>query len=52
VRSGFFKTVQTVEFGREGVTGFHMAGDMLGADGIGSEVHGCVATPCRGRGGV
>ncbi len=43
VRSGFFKTMQTVEFGRERVTGFHMAGDMLGADGIGSEVHGCDA---------
>ncbi|HYA66695.1 MAG TPA: helix-turn-helix domain-containing protein [Burkholderiaceae bacterium] len=43
VRSGFFKTVQTLEVGREQVTGFHMAGDMLGADGIGSEVYGCDA---------
>ncbi len=43
VRSGFFKTVQIVEVGREQVIGFHMAGDMLGADGIGSEVHGCDA---------
>jgi len=43
VRSGFFKTVQTQEFGREQVTGFHMAGDMLGTDGIWSEVHGCDA---------
>jgi len=43
VRSGFFKTVQTLEAGREQVTGFHMTGDMLGADGIGSEAHGCDA---------
>jgi len=43
VRSGFYKTVQTLEAGREQVTGFHMAGDLLGADGIGSEVHGCDA---------
>jgi len=43
VRSGFFKTVQTLEVGREQVTGFHMTGDMLGADGIGSEAHCCDA---------
>src|SRR5215510_14416037 len=34
VRSGFFKTVQTLEDGREQVTGFHMAGEILGVDGI------------------
>ncbi|HEY6241699.1 MAG TPA: fumarate/nitrate reduction transcriptional regulator Fnr [Burkholderiales bacterium] len=43
VRSGFFKTVQTLEDGRDQVTGFHMAGEMLGMDGIGPEVHICNA---------
>jgi CRP/FNR family transcriptional regulator len=43
VRSGFFKTVQSLEDGREQVTGFHMTGDLLGADGIGMGVHGCSA---------
>jgi CRP/FNR family transcriptional regulator len=35
--------VQTLKIGREQVTGFHMAGDVLGTDGIGSEIHGCDA---------
>jgi len=39
VRSGFFKTVQTLEDGREQVTGFHMAGELMGMDGIGPETH-------------
>src|SRR5712691_7011102 len=43
VRSGFFKTVQTLEDGREQVTGFHMGGEILGMDGIGPEMHGCNA---------
>lgn len=43
VRSGFFKTVQNLQDGREQVTGFQMAGDMLGADAIASVVHGCDA---------
>jgi CRP/FNR family transcriptional regulator len=43
VRSGFFKTVQNLPDGRERVTGFHMAGDMLGAAGIGPRVHECDA---------
>jgi len=43
VRSGFFKTVQTLEDGREQVTGFQMSGDMLGADAIGPHFHGCTA---------
>jgi CRP/FNR family transcriptional regulator len=43
VRSGFFKTVQTLEDGRDQVTGFHMAGEMLGMDGIGPEMHICNA---------
>jgi len=40
VRSGFFKTVQTLEDGRDQVTGFHMGGEILGMDGIGPEKHG------------
>jgi CRP/FNR family transcriptional regulator len=43
VRTGFFKTIQTLEDGRDQVTGFHMAGDLLGMDGIGSEAHDCDA---------
>ena len=39
VRSGFFKTVQTLEDGRDQVTGFNMAGEIMGMDGIGPEVH-------------
>jgi CRP/FNR family transcriptional regulator len=39
VRSGFFKTVQTLEDGRDQVTGFHMAGEIMGMDGIGPEEH-------------
>jgi len=39
VRSGFFKTVQTLEDGREQVTGFHMSGEIIGMDGIGPDLH-------------
>jgi CRP/FNR family transcriptional regulator len=39
VRSGFFKTVQTLEDGREQVTGFQMAGEIMGMDGIGPDTH-------------
>ena len=37
IRSGFFKSTVTLEDGRDQVTGFHMAGEILGMDGIGSE---------------
>jgi CRP/FNR family transcriptional regulator, anaerobic regulatory protein len=43
VRSGFFKTLQTLEDGREQVTGFHMGGEIMGMDGIGAEKHGSSA---------
>jgi CRP/FNR family transcriptional regulator len=43
VRSGFFKTTQTLEDGREQVTGFHMAGEIMGMDGIGPDKHPCNA---------
>lgn len=39
VRSGFFKTSLTLEDGREQVTGFHMAGDLIGMDGIAIGLH-------------
>jgi CRP/FNR family transcriptional regulator, anaerobic regulatory protein len=39
VRSGFFKSVQTLEDGRDQVTGFSMAGEIMGMDGIGPEAH-------------
>lgn len=36
IRSGFFKTTLTDSEGREQVTGFFMAGELLGLDGLGS----------------
>ena len=39
VRSGFFKSSVVLEDGRDQVTGFHMAGEVLGLDGIGTETH-------------
>ena len=39
VRTGFFKTVVRTEDGREQVTGFQMAGELLGLDGIGTGLH-------------
>jgi CRP/FNR family transcriptional regulator len=43
VRTGFFKTSVAAEDGREQVTGFQMAGELLGLDGISSERHNCDA---------
>jgi CRP/FNR family transcriptional regulator len=43
VRTGFFKTRVSSEDGRDQVTGFQMAGELLGLDGIGSERHTCDA---------
>ena len=39
VRAGFFKTSVVAEDGRDQVTGFQMAGELLGLDGIGSDRH-------------
>ena len=39
VRSGFFKSSVVLEDGRDQVTGFHMAGEILGMDGIGTGSH-------------
>jgi CRP/FNR family transcriptional regulator len=41
VRSGFFKTDVILEDGRDQVTGFQMAGEILGMDGISTELHTC-----------
>ena len=43
VRTGFFKTRVLSEDGREQVTGFQMAGELLGLDGIGTDNHTCDA---------
>lgn len=43
VKSGFFKTEVVTADGGSHVIGFQMAGDMLGMDGISSEVHACSA---------
>jgi CRP/FNR family transcriptional regulator len=43
IRTGFFKTCMTSEDGRDQVTGFMMAGDLMGFDGIGHAQHSCDA---------
>src|SRR3954452_11182172 len=44
IRSGFIKTVVLHPDGREQVSGFYMAGEMLGLDGIASGKHASDAT--------
>ena len=43
VRTGFFKTRVSSEDGRDQVTGFQMAGELLGLDGISTDRHSCDA---------
>jgi CRP/FNR family transcriptional regulator len=43
IRTGFFKTCLSNEDGREQVTGFQMAGEIIGLDGIVSDHHSCNA---------
>ena len=43
IRIGSLKTTVLAEDGREQVAGYHMLGDVIGLDGIGSERHGCEA---------
>ena len=43
VRTGFFKTCVSSADGRDQVTGFQMAGELLGLDGIGTDSHTCDA---------
>lgn len=44
IRTGFFKTSVTTEDGRDQVTGFQMAGEIIGLDGIVNDQHTCDAT--------
>lgn len=43
VRTGFLKTRMSTGNGREQVTGFQMAGEVLGLDGISADRHSCDA---------
>jgi CRP/FNR family transcriptional regulator len=43
IRTGFFKTTVVAEDGRDQVTGFQMAGEVIGLDGIVSDHHTCDA---------
>jgi CRP/FNR family transcriptional regulator len=43
IRTGFFKTCVTAEDGRDQVTGFQMAGEVMGLDGIVNDHHTCDA---------
>jgi CRP/FNR family transcriptional regulator len=43
IRTGFFKTCVASEDGRDQVTGFQMAGEVIGLDGIVHEHHTCDA---------
>ncbi len=43
IRTGFFKTALATEDGRDQVTGFQMAGEIIGLDGIVHDRHTCDA---------
>jgi CRP/FNR family transcriptional regulator len=43
IRTGFFKTCLASEDGRDQVTGFQMAGEIIGLDGIVNDQHTCDA---------
>lgn len=43
IRTGFFKTSLATEDGRDQVTGFQMAGEIIGLDGIVNDHHTCDA---------
>lgn len=43
IRTGFFKTRVNTEDGRDQVTGFQMAGEIMGLDGIVNDQHNCDA---------
>ncbi len=43
IRTGFFKTRVTAQDGRDQVTGFQMAGEIVGLDGIVNDRHTCDA---------
>jgi CRP/FNR family transcriptional regulator, anaerobic regulatory protein len=44
VRSGFLKTTNVDDAGREQVVGFFMRGELLGLDGLASAAYNCTAT--------
>jgi CRP/FNR family transcriptional regulator len=44
VRSGTFKSSLTLADGREQVSGFHMAGELMGLDGVANGLHASSAT--------
>ena len=48
IRQGSCKTSVLDEDGREQVIGYHMLGDIIGADGIGTERHECEAVALEG----
>ena len=43
IRTGFFKTYELQEDGQEHITGFHMAGEIIGMDAISSDQNTCNA---------
>ncbi len=43
IRSGSCKTVSLSEDGRDQVAGYHMPGEVIGTDGVGTDTHGCQA---------
>ena len=43
VRLGTLKTTVLAEDGREQVAGYHLQGDIIGLDGLGTDRHGCAA---------
>lgn len=43
IRTGSFKTQIVTDDGHEQVSGYHMAGDVIGSDGIGGNAHDCEA---------
>ena len=43
IKTGFFKTDVLLEDGRDQVTGFQMAGEIMGIDGISTDRHACNA---------
>lgn len=43
IRSGSCKTVSLSEDGQGQVAGYHMSGEVIGTDGIGTDHHGCEA---------
>ena len=43
IRLGTFKTLLLAEDGREQIIGYHMAGEIIGLDGIGDERYACQA---------